>query len=86
MGTIKYNSTEAEEQSTVISWAKAMKWISVEERLPEEGTRSLVWIKDEQTSYPSVWSFDGEWDIEMWRRYVTHWMQLPPPPEGGQDD
>lgn len=64
----------------------AMKWISVKERLPEKGTQVLAWIKDENEPYPTVGSFDGdEREIGVWRRWVTHWMPLPAPPEVTDD-
>lgn len=57
-------------------------WISVNERLPEKGAWVLAWIKDESEPYPTVGSFDGdEREIGVWRRWVTHWMPLPGPPE-----
>jgi hypothetical protein len=50
----------------------AQEWISVEDRLPEEGEHILVcysdgWICDQYTPFD-----DG----------VTHWMPLPEPPKG----
>lgn len=65
----------------------APRWISVEERLPENGTRCLVVRYDYVTDTPFVdmlW-FDNSW----WNRInsgdyaVTHWMPLPQPPKEG---
>lgn len=70
---------------------EAAKWIPVDERLPENGTRCLVVRYDYVTDTPFVdilW-FDNSW----WNRInsgdyaVTHWMPLPQPPkEGGGDN
>lgn len=66
----------------------APEWISVEDRLPEDGTRNLVTRYDFVTNtpfYDLLWLDNGEW----WNRQyagdyaVTHWMPLPEPPKGG---
>ena len=63
------------------------EWISVKERLPENGTRCLVVRYDYVTDTPFVdmlW-FDNSW----WNRInsgdyaVTHWMPIPEPPKEG---
>ena len=64
-----------------------MKWISSEERLPEES--DSLHIRDVLVFVPDLnritfgWHFDGDWHIEnspsVWK--VTHWMPLPEPPE-----
>lgn len=72
----------------------AVKWISVKERLPNIGEDVLVLVgadmfvmalarKDQETA-DIEWVDAQGYIAEMWE--VTHWMQLPPPPEGGQDD
>ena len=64
------------------------RWISVEERLPEEGVRSVCLIYADGYTCVAEWSHDrrgddwwfyvsGEYDPE-----VTHWMPLPQPPKG----
>jgi hypothetical protein len=60
-----------------------MKWISVEEELPEEVDLVLVWLNCEFISIGYV--SDGEWSFQaeiVWfvadECEVTHWMHLPP--------
>ena len=68
-----------------------MNWISVKERLPDEGVEVLVYccyFKDNcSQEIASLDSYGGiqYWDLEG-RQYlemedVTHWMPLPEPPE-----
>ncbi len=60
-------------------------WVSVDERLPNEGhwyiaySRNLVieLFYDGENEHGVHWLKDGDWDDP-----VTHWMPLPPPPEG----
>ncbi len=69
-------------------------WISVNDRLPENDDRVLVW---ENKTYPRVLPpeygycnfahYDGTWTDDDMKDYnnnsdwtVTHWMPLPPPP------
>jgi hypothetical protein len=63
-------------------------WISVEERLPEDGAHNLIQIVGEK--YPCHAQFnDGEWvddNLEIWNPgssigCVTHWMPLPEGPK-----
>lgn len=59
-------------------------WISVEERLPAEDVRVLVWLrKDHKTTYTRIDTdrlLNGVW--VRWYESVTHWMPLPEPPKG----
>ena len=58
------------------------KWISVEERLPEEKESVLVHYVDGWM--PIAFLLDGKWyqsNGEMSWLSVTHWMPLPQPPE-----
>ena len=57
-------------------------WISIKERLPEEGTWVLAFSKtievlffDGENKHGIHWLQDGDWDAP-----VTHWMPLPEPP------
>lgn len=60
------------------------KWISVEDRLPEDDARVLVC--DTREDYVSIWEYfgDGLWfgDEVIWATEdITHWMPLPEPPK-----
>lgn len=69
-----------------------MKWISVKERLPEEGMRVLTCcIGEKFTEYSIDYIVEFENDTEkefIWAcrlendcASVTHWMPLPQPPQ-----
>lgn len=68
-------------------YRKQSEWISVEDRLPENGTaRVLVFLADDWFTKPIGENkidtdrfIDGNW--VRWGRHVTHWMPLPEPPE-----
>ena len=59
------------------------RWVSVAERLPEEGDKVLVW-KDGYI-YMSLWRVRGWWSLPDYHLFeegsVKFWMPLPPPPE-----
>ena len=59
------------------------KWISVEERLPNDGEEVLVWV-DGGILDVGIWSKrDKGWvDASSLQQAfgVTHWMPLPEPP------
>jgi hypothetical protein len=72
-----------------------MKWISVEDRLPEQNEAVIGCVADKYslTGRVSVSTvcycgiFDG-WetlDGEYVEGRVTHWMPMPKPPTGGSD-
>lgn len=75
--------------------AQVPKWISVEERMPEDEEFVLCWYKDE---FGDEWSTVGMkiqwgcgWDLDIddnsgRNLTVTHWMPLPEPPEGDEDE
>lgn len=61
---------------------QSSKWISVEERLPEEGVSVLIY------GFGCVdigWVIDTGWRSEYINDYdegeITHWMPLPEPPK-----
>lgn len=67
--------------------SEAEKWISVEERLPEENIEVLGYIKyeyyDETEKCCDVVRLkQGKWDNFVYDNLdVTHWMPLPNPPK-----
>ena len=65
-----------------------MKWISVEDRLPESlmlvlincgGTAVNIGYYNEDEK---VWYF--QYNKENWSQNITRWMPLPPTPEKGE--
>ena len=79
----KQNETLTIQRNAWALTAKAMenKWISVDERLPEENVRVLVWLKDDVQRYTHI---DTDRRLHAiwvrWGENVTHWMPLPEPP------
>lgn len=65
------------------------EWISVDERLPENGTeRVMVFLRDNPVTatiginkIDTDRYLDGKW--VRWGKYVTYWMPLPEAPKGG---
>lgn len=74
------------EQRLVEANKTSMRWISVKERLPEDGQKIIAAFRDgggrivDQARYSN-----GEFDFASWAYVwgdnVTHWMPLPQPPE-----
>lgn len=67
----------------------AIQWISVKDRLPEEGEKVLIYTKTDITTfglYTKNYGFGKREGFEcgdgfMWMNTSSHWMPLPEPPE-----
>ena len=62
---------------------RKQEWISVDEGLPKEGVRVLVWLKGDGRIYTTI--DPDSLSLKRWVRWgrlVTHWMRLPEPPKG----
>lgn len=72
---------------------KEVHWISVKDRLPEDGTRVLAYCPKIQKYFVGIARISGHSDNVYWwhegargAKYnvtskVTHWLPLPEPPE-----
>jgi hypothetical protein len=85
-GHIKYLFYDQIADYLIANGVTVQEWISVKDRLPEKGkavlcfcTNDDYWIALWDRCDDELWS-DGEW----WRAkdFVTHWMPLPQPPKG----
>ena len=64
-------------------YRKQSGWISVDERLPDENVRVLVYLTHQAYGHTHMDTdriFDGTW--VRWSGSITHWMPLPEPPKG----
>ena len=65
------------------------KWISVEDRLPEEG--EVVMCRHKAHEHPVFCQWDESdlcWENDSWtfgRGLITHWMPMPEPPKEDND-
>jgi hypothetical protein len=61
-----------------------MNWISVKDRLPENGQRVMIYNGIEIMDGFNWWKeddiFQNDYDQEFKKQEVTHWMKLPDPP------
>ena len=65
------------------------EWISVDDRLPEESVNCIVHYKHAYCDNDDYWEigfccYDGEKFLFGPAYKVTHWMQMPNPPEMGK--
>ena len=69
-----------------ISALEKTKWISVEDKLPEEKVNCIVHYRHAYCDNDGYWAigfccYDGEKFLFDPAYEVTHWMQMPEPPE-----
>jgi hypothetical protein len=57
---------------------KESEWVSVKDKLPEQYTDVIVFIKGDTIAVDYV---DENGDFYYYGEYVTHWMPLSKPPE-----
>ena len=61
------------------------KWVSVEDRLPEEDTYVLVYIPTYYSKFTvALYSYKVYSKFGWFTNTVTHWRNLPEPPKGGE--
>lgn len=75
---------------SLLSQSKQEKWISVEERLPENSNSVLVCVNKLPQRYLCRYNSDAKrwlWDDALtYAQDVTHWQPLPPAPTKGGED
>ncbi len=62
------------------------EWISVNDRLPERGKRVLVYSEYMRNSENGGISVNWGWMCHKKRTDITHWMPLPEPPKGAENE
>lgn len=55
------------------------EWVSVEERLPEQDGKYIVYTRTGFTGLSYYYALEGAFGFERWD--ATHWMPLPQPPK-----
>lgn len=74
-----------------LGYHKHGEWISVDDRLPEERVKCLVYYKhaycdnDGYRDIGTVFFYKGCFDVGLAYK-VTHWLPLPEPPKGATDE
>ena len=88
---ITMSNTEAVVVQKAIDIVKEhSNWISVDERLPEDGQEVLIFVADGAfETYITVSYYNGNGRIKSWnniylRETVTHWQPLPKIPNQGE--
>ena len=84
---IKYVSVENAANILIANGVTVQEWISVEDRLPEEKAKCILYYQHAYCDNDDYWAigmcfYDGE-KFQINPAYkVTHWMPLPQPPKG----
>lgn len=75
--------TEADRLNAAYNHGQQDRWISVEDRMPEDGVWVLIFsagVTDDLQWDIGYWDVSGKWKCIGWDYPVTHWMPLPSPP------
>ena len=81
--------TEAVADYLLDNGVTVQEWISVEDKLPEEAVNCIVHYRHAYCDNDGYWAigfccYDGEKFLFDPAYKVTHWMQMPEPPEEGE--
>ena len=81
-----YSITEYQEVKTMaIKALEQTRWILIEERLPEENQRVLIWCPERENIYCAIyknkqwWRYNGISLNKIEFQVITAWMPLPKP-------
>lgn len=83
--SVKRDLTLAELEAEVELAISSMRWVSVSERLPEDDWEPVLVYRPAligTSSYPIGIKVGGACGVDLARGNITHWMELPEPPEG----
>lgn len=92
-----WRAREIEEVLRAVPATPVPQWISVKDRLPEDGENVLIWYEYYRygsynrmyTTYEIAYQFNGHWsgagDSLGQKARVFAWMPLPEPPKGEND-
>ena len=95
--TLGFNVGQIEEALRAVPAVSVPQWISVKDRLPEDGEHVLIWYEYYRygsynrmyTTYEIAYQYNGHWtgagDSLGQLARVFAWMPLPEPPKGEND-
>lgn len=95
--TLGFNVGQIEEALRAVPAVSVPQWISVKDRLPEDGENVLIWYEYYRygsynrmyTTYEIAYQYNGHWagagDSLGQLARVFAWMPLPDPPKGEND-
>lgn len=95
--TLGFNVGQIEEALRAAPAVSVPQWISVKDRLPEDGEHVLIWYEYFRygsynrmyTTYEIAYQYNGHWsgagDSLGQKARVFAWMPLPEPPKGEND-
>lgn len=95
--TLGFNVGQIEEALRAVPAVSVPQWISVKDRLPEDGEDVLIWYEYFRygpynrmyTTYDIAYQYNGYWEDAGGslgkKARVFAWMPLPEPPKGEND-